>query len=302
MMLTLAALAQLATEHAEALAHPVAPLHLGGRPHDTDAEPILMGVVNLSRDSTYRDSVAPSPAAAIRRGRIMSAQGAGIIDVGAESTTARAARVTPADQRDTLVPVIRGLVAAGITVSVEAYDPDLIGAALAAGASVLNLTGARELPRIYDLAAAHGATVVQCFVAGGDVRDLGLAPGAAGDPIPYLLDHFGQRLAQARSHGVTSIAIDPGMGFYYPNLTDPLARARHQGRVLLNSFRLRVLGAPVCQALPHAFDLFEEEFRTAEGFFAVLAALGRTGVLRTHEVSRVAAVMRAVAGLSDPPA
>ena len=56
--------------------------------------------------------------------------------------------------------------------------------------------------------------------------------------------------------------------------------------VLLNAFRLRSLGVPMCNALPHAFDLFEEQFRTAEGFFAVLAMLGGTGVLRTHEVAQ----------------
>ena len=67
--------------------------------------------------------------------------------------------------------------------------------------------------------------------------------------------------------------------------------------MLLGSFRLRTLGVPVCQALPHAFDVFEEEFRTAEGFFAVLAALARTNMLRTHEVARVAAVVRALRAL-----
>ena len=66
------------------------------------------------------------------------------------------------------------------------------------------------------------------------------------------------------------------MGFYYANLVDPTTRVRHQTRVLAQSFRLRPLGVPVCNALPHAFDLFEDEFRKAEGFFAVVAALGGT--------------------------
>jgi len=56
---------------------------------------------------------------------------------------------------------------------------------------------------------------------------------------------------------------------------------------------------PICQALPHAFDLFEEEFRTAEGFFAVMAALGGVHVYRTHEVARVAATLRALQALGS---
>jgi hypothetical protein len=54
---------------------------------------------------------------------------------------------------------------------------------------------------------------------------------------------------------------------------------------------LRELGCPICHALPHAFEYFGEEVRSAEPFFAVLAALGQTNLFRTHEVARVKAVL-----------
>jgi hypothetical protein len=57
------------------------------------------------------------------------------------------------------------------------------------------------------------------------------------------------------------------------------------------------MGLPVCHALPHAFDFFGEEVRSAEGFFAVLATLGRTGLYRTHEVPRVRAVLDVLAAI-----
>jgi dihydropteroate synthase len=88
------------------------------------------------------------------------------------------------------------------------------------------------------------------------------------------------------------------MGFFYGNLVDPMTRVRHQARVLMNSFRLRELGLPICNAVPHAFDLFEDQFRTAEGFFTVLSLLGGTSVVRTHEVPQVAAVVSAMGLLS----
>jgi dihydropteroate synthase len=296
-MLELGALARLAAAHPVELAHPVAPVRIAGERLDLDAEPIIMGVVNLSRDSTYRDSVAVSAASAVRRARIMRAQGAGLIDVGAESTTARAGRRGTQEQIRTLVPVIEALGAEGVPTSVEAYSPELVAAGLAAGASVVNLTGSVELERIYQLVSAHGAAVIICFVPGANVREAAEVT-LDGDPIPGLVDYFGARLEHARSHGVTEAIIDPGLGFHYGNLTDPLTRARHQAQVLLGSFRLRTLGVPVCQALPHAFDLFEEEFRTAEGFFAVLASLGRVNLIRTHEVARVHAVLRAMSALA----
>jgi dihydropteroate synthase len=294
----LLSLARLATEHSEALAHPVAPVRIAGISRDLDADPLIMGVVNLSRDSTYRDSVAVSADSAVRRARVMHAQGAGVVDLGAESSTVRAARVGESDQAAALVPVIESLTALGVPTSVEAYSPRVVAECLAAGACVVNLTGASDLEEIYALAADHDAAVVMCFVAGANVREVADVTLGA-DPMPGLIDYFGARIEHARAHGVQNLIIDPGLGFYYGNLTDPTVRVRHQSQVLLNSFRLRVLGVPICQALPHAFDLFEEEFRTAEGVFAVLAGLGQVGVYRTHEVARVRATLRAMAAIAD---
>ena len=60
---------------------------------------------------------------------------------------------------------------------------------------------------------------------------------------------------------------------------------------LLQTFRLYNLGKPVCHALPHAFEFFESDVRSAEPFFAILAALGKTNVFRTHEVPQTKAVL-----------
>jgi dihydropteroate synthase len=261
-----------------------------------DAAPVLMGTVNLSRGSTYRESVAVSQESAIRKARVQAAQGARVVDVGAESSTARADRVPADDQIAALVPVIEA-VAAETVVSVETYEPAVVRKGLAAGARILNMTGREREDDMFTLAAEYDAAVVLCFVQLGNVRDVGSAPTVA-DPLPHLIDHFGPRLERARELGVSRLVIDPGMGFFYANLVDPTARVRHQTRVLAQSFRLRSLGVPVCNALPHAFDLFEDEFRKAEGFFAVIAQLGGTHLFRTHEVAHVRAVLAAMGSLS----
>lgn len=292
-MISLAALAELAAEGRSSLAAPVSKLAIADRVFDVDDTPLIMGTVNLSRDSTYRESVAVSAESAVRKARVMTAEGAGLVDIGAESSTARAARVTAAQQIASLVPVIEQLAADGILVSVETYEPEVVSAALHAGASVVNMTGIEHQDLMHDLAAEHGATVILCYAGGANVREI-TDVTVDTDPLPGLLEHFAARLDHARSRGVERLVIDPGMGFFYGNLTDPLVRARHQARVLLNAFRLRPLGVPICNALPHAFDLFEENFRSAEGFYAVLAILGGSGVLRTHEVPQVRAVVRAM--------
>lgn len=282
---------QLAQEHRSDLDAPVASFRIAGRTFDTDHDPIVMGVVNLSRDSTYRESVAPTFDDAVRRALIMRAQGAHVIDVGAESSRADAARAGIDRQIEQLVPVIIALVEHGVPVSVESYELDVVRAALQAGACVVNLTGTKDEEAIYREIAEHQASLVMCFTPGETVRD-DLEVRIHADPIPPLLEHFAPRIERAQSMGVDSVSVDPGLGFFYGSSIGPIRKAQHQAQVLLHSFRLRPLGVPVCQIMPHAFDVFQEEFRTAEGVFAVLGKLGGVGIMRVHEVPRVIATLR----------
>lgn len=296
-MISLSALADLAARHADALALPVAPIAIGDREFDSDTDPVIMGCLNLSRDSTYRDSIAVSEDSAVRRARIMAAQGAHVVDIGAESTNAKAARVDLRRQIDTLVPVVERLSDEWIAVSAETYDPEVALACLQAGSRVINYTGASSQDDIFDLAAKFSATLILCYVRGSDVREV-TDVERDGDPIDALLAHFTPRVARARERGVHRIVLDPGLGFFYGNLTTPSVRVAHQASVLMQTFRLRELGLPICHAMPHAFDLFEDQFRIAEPMFAVLARLGGTGMFRTHEVSSCRAVLSAMQTLS----
>jgi len=293
-MLELRHLRDLCEQNADALALPVASFDIGGRPFDFSRRPAVMGVVNLSPDSWYRESVCLDCEAAVRRGRVLAAQGADLVDVGAESTLAHAARLNHAAQTGKLLPVVRELTEAGILVSAETYDPAVARAVLEAGAQVLNLTGTVAGEAIYRLVAEHDAAVILCYVQGPHVREVGDFDFGE-DPIDLMADSFGREIDRAVGCGVKRIFIDPGMGFYYRNLQDSTVRVRHQMRTFLNSFRLRKLGWPICHALPHAFEFFREEVRCAEPFFGVLAALGGTDLFRTHEVPRTRAVLDTLA-------
>ncbi len=214
-----------------------------------------MGVINLSADSWYRESVCLTAETAVQRGKVLAAQGATIIDVGAESTLAHAARVDDAMQNSRLIPVIKQLRAEKILVSVETYSPAVTRASLEAGANILNLTGTAASEEIFKMVAAHNAAVIICHVAGKNVREVGDFDLSA-DPVPMLRDFFARQIEIARRNGVEKIFLDPGLGFYYRNLQDSAVRVRHQMKVFLNTFRLRELGFPVCHALPHAFEFF----------------------------------------------
>ena len=289
-MLTLEQLAELIEKHGAAVGARVQEFSLGGRAFAFNTAPAIMGVVNLSADSWYRESVCLSADAAIQRGLVLAAQGANIIDVGAESSLAHAARVDDVGQNSALLPVVKAMREQGVLVSVETYQPAVTRACLEAGANILNLTGTDRSDEMFRMVAAHDAAVIICFVAGANVREVSDFD-LKGDTTGRMHDYFSRQIDLATRNGVKKIFIDPGLGFYYRNLQDSAVRVQHQMRTFLNTFRLRTLGWPTCHALPHAFEFFGEEVRCAEPFFAVLAALGKTDLFRTHEVPRIKAVL-----------
>jgi len=289
-MLTLEHLAALMETHRQAAKSKVKEFTIAGQHFAFNTTPAVMGVVNLSPDSWYRESVCLSPESAIRRGQVLFAQGANIIDIGAESTLAKAALVDDANQQKQLLPVVRGLRESGILVSTETYQVGVARACLEAGTNILNLTGSRSSEEIYKMVAGHDAAVIICYVQGDNVREVGEFDFGT-DPTEMMREYFARQIELATSNGVHKIFLDPGLGFYYRNLQDSAVRVRHQMSIFLNSFRLRTLGFPICHALPHAFEYFGEEVRCAEPFFAVLAALGKTDLFRTHEVPRTRAVL-----------
>lgn len=289
-MLKLEDLADLLEKYRPLAGAQVKEFALGGRTFAFNRRPAIMGVVNLSPDSWYRESVCLTADTAVRRGEVLQAQGADLVDIGSESTLANAQRVEASDQNKKLIPVIKELRRRSVLVSVETYVPAVAQAALQAGANVLNLTGSQPSPELYRLVAAHDAAVIICYVQGRNVREVKDFDFGA-DPVLLMQDYFAREIDQAAGQGVDKIIIDPGLGFYYRNLGDSARRVRHQVSVFINTFRLRALGFPVCHALPHAFEYFGEEVRCAEPFFAMLAALGKTDLFRTHEVPRIKAVL-----------
>ncbi|NEQ68070.1 MAG: dihydropteroate synthase [Symploca sp. SIO2D2] len=250
----------------------------------------MLGVVNLSSDSWYRESVCLSSEQAIQRGIMLKAQGADFVDIGAESTLPNAERVEDVRQQSKILPVLEALNQEGVLTSIETYYPQVARECLRVGANIINLTGSQDNQEIYQQVAEFDAGVIICYVQGKNVREVDDF-NFGNDPTDLMYDYFAREIELATSLGVRKIFVDAGLGFYYKNLQDSATRIRFQMKTFLNTFRLRKLGFPVCHALPHAFECFGEEVRSAEPFFAVLAALGKTDLFRTHEVPKIKAVL-----------
>jgi len=196
----------------------------------------------------------------------------------------------PQRQLDKLLPVVRGLVERGAIVSIESYRAEVLEECAKAGAKIFNLTGLRESAAVFDLAARYQAAVILCYLQGETVREVGDI-SLEEDMMPELIRYFRDLTSQAEAKGVHRCFIDPGLGFYYGNLTDGRLRVRYQLDTFLQSFRLWELGYPIFNILPHAPDFFlSDERRAAEPFFAVLAMMCGTHVIRTHEIRTVARI------------
>src|SRR5512139_1416579 len=218
-MLSLEYLSELLEKNRATANARVQEFSLGGKRFSFNSRPAIMGVINLSPDSWYRESVCLTAESAVRRGRVMREQGADIIDVGAESTLAHAARVDEGAQNSKLLPVIRALRESGALVSVETYQPAVTRACLEAGANILNLTGAERNDELYRMVAAHDAAVIICYVQGPNVREVGDFNFGT-DPVALMRDYFERQAEAASRNGVQKILLDPGLGFYYRNLQD----------------------------------------------------------------------------------
>jgi dihydropteroate synthase len=289
-MFSIELLADLAQKHHSALNARVKEFAIKDRLIASNTHKSIMGVINLSPDSWYRESVCLTTESAVRRAHVLQEQGADIIDIGAESTLADAPLADEALQSSKLLPVLRGLKDLRVPVSVETYNLEIAGKCLEAGASVINLTGNENSEEFYRLAKDFDAAVIICLVQGRNVREVA-EYDLTHDPIRSMYDYFCREIEKAQQFSLEKLFIDPGLGFYYKNLEDGAFRVRHQMNVFLNTFRLRALGYPVCHALPHAFEFFAEEVRCAEPFFALFAALGKTDLFRTHEVPKTKAVL-----------
>ena len=286
-MLDYRALSDVFDTYRKALDQPVRTFTVGARFFDCNRYRYLVGVINLSTDSWYRESVCATTEDAIARAEMLARDGADVIDLGAESTLPQARKADVKHQLERLVPVVEALKARGLLVSVESYYPEVLEVCAKAGADIFNLTGMRYGDDVMQLAVRYGVAVILCYVEGETVREVSDLP-LQRDMIAAISAYFRTMLAHAEQVGLTKCFIDPGLGFYYNNLQDSRRRIQYQLNTFVQCFRLHELGYPTFNILPHAPEIFlDDERRAAEPFFSVLAMLGGTHVIRSHEVRTV---------------
>ena len=270
------------------------PLELGKHRIDTTDRTAIMAILNLSPDSPIADSVV-DPSQALARARDLIAEGAAIIDVGAHSTSSRAAPIAPQEEIERVCPVIEALAAEGIPVTVDSWTAEVARAAAEAGVDGLNdVTGFAD-PAMVEVAAAHAATPIVMHMRGRPQRHYD-ADQRYNDVVAEVRDFLLDRATSLEAAGAARPWLDPGFEFG-KSLDDNL-------RLLGGLPDLVATGYPVLISASRKGFLAEalgyEKRQDAPGQFEatlafnILAASHGVHVVRVHDVAAHAHALRLV--------
>ena len=254
------------------------------------AEPVVMGILNVTPDSFSDGGRHASTAAAVEWGLAMAAEGAAIIDVGGESTRPGAAPVDLQQELARVVPVIEQLAnRAGVPISVDTTKPEVMRAAVAAGACLINDVRALQAPGA--LAAAVETRAAVCLVhMRGEPRTMQADPHYE-SVVTDVRDYLAGRITACEAAGIARerICVDPGIGFG--------KRPEHNLALLAALDRLAEPGIPVLVGVSRKSLLGIITGRPAGERLAGSVALAALSVMRGAAIIRahdVAATVDAV--------
>ena len=203
--------------------------------------PHVMGILNVTPDSFSDGGKHNGKAQAIAHAKQMIADGATVIDVGGESTRPGASVVEVEEEIRRVVPVVEALAELDVVISIDTSQPEVIQAAVAAGAHIWNDVRALTRPNALETAAKLNIPVIIMHMRGEPTTMNGLDQY---DNVTLdVMTELSQRVSDALKAGVKAenIMIDPGFGF---------AKNAKQNLKLLNEFhQLNQLGYPILSAL-----------------------------------------------------
>ena len=246
-----------------------------------DSYPVrLMGVINLSRESFYKGSVA-GPHEALALAAAMQEEGADIIDLGAVSTAPGSPAISESVERERLFPALRDILEnLDIAVSVDTQRSSIASDALSLGADCINdVSGLSDPNMAASVAGNDGSLIIMASrQRAGDLLDMG-----------EIISILGERARAAVKSGVgqDKISLDPGIGKWIPEKTPS-----HDLAILSGMQRLRALGRPVVAALSRKSFIGQrlnkpDPFQRLSGTLAATAIAVFLGahIVRTHDIA-----------------
>jgi dihydropteroate synthase len=255
--------------------------------------PAVMGVLNVTPDSFSDGGQFDRPERALAQARRMIAEGADIIDIGAESTRPYGAEPVSAEEElKRLQPVLADVVSLGVPVSIDSMKSSIVAWALDAGAAMANdVWGLQRDPGMAGLLAARNSAVI--VMHNRDHVDAGI------DIMKDIAAFFARSLEIAAKAGISrgSIVLDPGIGFGKTPEQSMTALARLNE---LGAFGLPLLVGASRKRFISSVIPSEPDQRLGGSIAAhLVAATGGARIIRTHDVSETVQSLRVAAAIWD---
>ena len=249
------------------------------------SRPQVMGIVNVTPDSFSDGGQFAAADAARQHCEQLLAEGADLLDIGAESTRPGARSPGLAEERERLMPVLRHAVTLGIPVSVDTSRPELMAEAIEIGADIVNDVRALLRPGALEVLAQAPDTGVCLMHMQGEPGQMQVAPHYDGDVLTAVVGFLRQRLQAVHAAGVAlhRIVLDPGIGFG--------KLPEHNWALLQGQQVLLALGQPLLLGWSRKSTLGQLTGRAVDerqvaSVAAALACVQRGGhVLRVHDVA-----------------
>jgi dihydropteroate synthase len=253
-----------------------------------------MGVLNVTPDSFSDGGQFYAPGPAIRHAQRIVAEGADIIDIGAESTRpyGGASPVTEDEEIRRLKPILRDVVKLGLPVSIDSMKAKVVSFALDTGAAIANdVWGLQRDPEMAKVVAARGVPVI--VMHNRDAADPAI------DIMKDMAAFFARSLQIAAHAGIGegNIVLDPGIGFGKTNEQSKIALARLEE---LKAFGLPILVGASRKRFIATVGPAEPEERLGGSIAAHLIAVQRgAGIIRAHDVAETVQALRLAASIEE---
>lgn len=262
--------------------------------------PQVMGIVNVTPDSFSDGGRFLDADKAVAHGRMLAGQGAEILDIGGESTRPGATPVAAENEIARVLPVIEGLKGLGVTLSIDTRHAAAMGAAIGAGADLINdVTALTGDPASLSAAARLGAPIVLMHMQ-GEPRTMQGAP-RYDDVRLDVYDYLENRIAACEKAGIprSRLILDPGIGF---------GKTLAHNLALLNSLTLfHGLGAPLLLGASRKSFIakLDDDAPASERLggslaAALLAADAGVQILRVHDVAATAQALKVWKAVAFP--
>jgi dihydropteroate synthase len=257
------------------------------------ARPRVMGIVNVTPDSFSDGGKFAIAETAVQHGMALVGQGADILDIGGESTRPGATPVPLEEELRRVIPVVKALAAkARVPISVDTYKPEVMKAAIAAGASIINDVFALTAPGA--LEAVAGSRVGLCLMhSQGTPQTMQVDP-SYDDVVREVRDFLQERMQACEAKGITRdrILLDPGFGFG--------KRSVHNIALLRELGALGELGQPILAGLSRKSVLGQLTGNDVDARLhaslsaAVISAMKGARILRVHDVKATVDALKVV--------